>query len=153
MPKIINIDKEKVIEMYKEGKSRQEIAKMFRVGYGFIYQITKHLKDIKNFEQRCGYERRWAYAKTKNLCEKENGASDYFGEIWLAKTLWILEDWEKISKSKNSPEEKIIKNNTILDFNISEDKLKQMLRRKPYKRGKDPKTKQIWRMYIKGSVI
>lgn len=87
---------------------------------------------------------------SKNLCEKDIEARQYFSEIWLAKTLWILEDWEKISKSKNSPEEKIIKNNTILDFNISEDKLKQMLRRKPYKRGKDPKTKQIWRMYIKG---
>ena len=36
--------------------------------------------------------RKWAKIKTINLCEQYPQAKEYFGEIWLAKTIYLLDE-------------------------------------------------------------
>lgn len=99
------INANELIELAKQGYSLSQISKKYNVSRAFVYSrvkdyllnkkgesILKSKKNIRTFEQRCGYARRWAYAKTKLICEQYKDAIPYFSVIWLAETLWLLDE-------------------------------------------------------------
>lgn len=44
--------KDKVVELFKQGKSNKEIAIELKTNYNYVYKITKELKDSKSEEEQ-----------------------------------------------------------------------------------------------------
>ena len=66
-------------------------------------QVQKELEKLKNRRKDwfgrhyfaikwAGKCRRWAKIETINLCEQHSEAKEYFAEIWLAKTIFLLDE-------------------------------------------------------------
>lgn len=71
-------------------------ARKYREEHG----IKSNREDkIRNFnvsdESLEGLCRKWAYYKTKNYIEQHPSARIYFSYIWLAKTIWLMEEYYK----------------------------------------------------------
>ena len=66
-------------------------------------QVKKELEKLKHRKKDwfgryyfmikwAGKCRKWAKIETINLCEQHSEAKEYFAEIWLAKTIFLLDE-------------------------------------------------------------
>ncbi|MFN3605506.1 MAG: helix-turn-helix domain-containing protein [Leptonema sp. (in: bacteria)] len=97
--RLSRINKDEVIERFKRGEKVNQIAQSLNISSASVRNIIRPFvekKDseykFKSFDEMVKYARRWAYLHVKNLCKVSKEAKNYFGEIWLAKTIFYLDE-------------------------------------------------------------
>jgi len=89
-------------ELYKSDYTVSQISKKVHMTYVQVRNILVREKILKprkinkmNFDSVAMICKSWAYHLTELYCIEHPSARDYFNEIWLAKTIFLIDEFRK----------------------------------------------------------